>query len=67
MIQPIFCVLVHVDAYSEVSELDTIVAVNKDKYAPIFEVADLGIVCDLKKVVPALVEKLKKEAAAKKA
>lgn len=42
---------------------DYIIAVNKDKYAPIFEVADLGIVCDLKKVVPALVEKLKKEQA----
>lgn len=40
---------------------DLIIAVNKDKYAPIFEVADMGIVCDLKKVVPALVEKLKKE------
>lgn len=40
---------------------DLIIAVNKDKYAPIFEVADMGIVCDLKKVVPALVEKLAKE------
>lgn len=40
---------------------DLIIAVNKDKYAPIFEVADMGIVCDLKKVVPALVERLKKE------
>ena len=39
-----------------------IIAVNKDKYAPIFEVADLGIVGDLNKVVSALVERLKKEA-----
>lgn len=40
---------------------DLIIAVNKDKYAPIFEVADMGIVGDINKVVPALVEKLKKE------
>lgn len=35
-----------------------IIAVNKDKYAPIFNVADLGIVGDVKKVVPLLTERL---------
>jgi electron transfer flavoprotein alpha subunit len=37
----------------------TIIAVNKDEEAPIFRVADLGIVGDLHKVLPKLVEELK--------
>lgn len=39
-------------------ESDYIIAINKDKFAPIFNVADLGIVGDVKKIVPLLTEKL---------
>lgn len=41
-------------------ESDYIIAINKDKFAPIFNVADLGIVGDVRKIIPLLTERLKK-------
>lgn len=43
-------------------ESDYIIAINSDKAAPIFGVADLGIVGDVHKIVPMLTKRLQSEA-----
>lgn len=45
---------------SGISGSDYIIAINKDEDAPIFEIADCGIVADAMKALPLMIEEIKK-------
>jgi electron transfer flavoprotein alpha subunit len=45
---------------------DVVIAINRDKEAPIFEVATYGIVGDLFQVIPAITKRLRELKASRK-
>ncbi len=42
-------------------ESETILAINSDPSAPIFNIADYGIVGDMYEVIPQMIEKINKQ------
>ena len=44
-----------------IAESEVVVAINRDRHAPIFQVADIGIVADWKAVLPLLTERVRRE------
>ena len=56
-------VLVYVKGKGVVLNEPSVVAINKDEDAPIFDVADVGIVGDVMKVLPAMIEEIRKRKA----
>ena len=46
------------------SSSDIVIAINKDPEAPIFKIANYGIVGDVMEVIPALIDEIKKSKAA---
>ena len=42
-------------------ESDVIIAINKDRTAPIFDIADFGVVGDVEKIIPLFIEEIRKE------
>ena len=62
VVKPELCLLLGVSGQVQhiagIDKSRIIVAINKDKNAPIFKHADFGLVGDMYKIIPALTEKL---------